>query len=363
MTYRRAISAAQDLRAVAAISWSNMVYMQPLTSARSCMVLVLVLLSMVSQTKSLAAGSEAMPSVVVQLARVLHDSPQPMRSDFAWLALSQMAEFYNEEAVRARMEARNSARARDAAQWAASVEDYAREISTLADSITPATPIDIRAGVDDSVQIYVGKQPVILTGAISGQQSVYEQRVLERFCILYSCEDLLPEIELGAAEMPATVSRNNETTVYWSFSQQAGPVCVTSDGLEFQFQQMTGLGEKREACTRVVAELGELIGTIIREQQQGVKIDWDTLEVLPAPADEQQRVRLAARVEVRLELPMLNGKPQLLKIVRPWLQARVRGDSFSLVVLNAEHLMGLNGGHTRRQPASQRYPAFNTIQP
>lgn len=339
-----------------------MAYGLPVTRGRSGLVLVLfaVLLLLATQTRSLAATSEAMPSVVVQLARVLSDSPLPMRSDFAWLALTQMAEFYIEEAARARTESRNTSRARDASQWAASVEDYARKISTLADSITSATPIGISVGIDNSVQVYVSGEPVILTGAISGQQSVYEQRLLERFCILYICEDLLPDLEIGAGEIPATQSNTDETTVYWSFSQHAGPVCMTNDGLEFQFQQMTGLGEKREACTRVVAELGELARAIAREQQQGVRINWDALEVLAAPADEPQRVRLAAGVEVRLELPMLNGKPDLLKMVRPWLLARARGDTYSLVVLNADRLMGLDGSHAS-ESVNQRYPAINKI--
>ena len=334
----------------------------PVTRARLCVVslLYLGLLFAGLQAQSPAATGEAMPSVLVQLASVLHDSPLPMRSDFAWLALTQMAEFYNEEAARARMEARNTPRARDAAQWAASVEDYARKISTLADAITSATAIGISVGIDNSVQVYVSGQPVILTGAISGQQSVYEQRVLERFCILYICEDLLPELDIGAREMPETLTATDETVAYWSFSQHAGPVCMTNDGLEFQFQQMTGLGEKREACSRVVAELSELARAIASEQQQGTRINWDALEVLPGLADEPQRVRLAARVEVRLELPMLNGKPGLLKIVRPWLMARVRGDTYSLVVLNADRLMGLNDSHIS-EPANQRYPAFNTV--
>jgi hypothetical protein len=323
-------------------------------------LLFLGLLFAVCQTRSLAAPAEVMPSVLVQLARVLHESPLPMRSDFAWLALTQMAEFYNEEAARARREARNTSRARDAAQWAASVEDYARKISALADSITSATAIDISVGIDNSVQVYVGGHPVILSEAISGQQSVYEQRVLERFCILYICEDLLPELDIGARALPETLAATDETLAYWSFSQHAGPVCMTNDGLEFQFQQMAGLGEKREACSRVVAELSELARAIAREQQQGTRINWETLEVLPAPADEPQRVRLATRVEIRLELPMLNGKPGLLKIVRPWLMARVRGDSYSLVVLNADRLMGLDDSHIS-EPASQRYPVFNTV--
>ena len=147
-----------------------------------------------------------------------------------------------------------------------------------------------------------------------------------------------------------------------SFSQHAGPVCMTHDGLEFQFQQMSGLGEKRAACSRAVAELGELARAITREQQQGVRVDWDALEVLPAPPDEPQRVILAARVEIRLPLPMLVEHPQLLEMVRPWLVARVRGETFPLVVLNAGRLMGVDGRPGSRD-GIQRYPAINTIQP
>jgi hypothetical protein len=316
------------------------------------------LLFVVMQTRSMAAANPAAASAVVHLARVMQESPLPMRSDFAWLALTQMAEFYSEEATRARTETRNTARAGAVSQWAAAVDDYARKLAALAESITPETPINVSVGSDDNVQIYIGGQPVILTEAISGQQSVYEQRLLDRFCTLYICEDLLPDLDTGGRAIPATVAATAETTAYWSFSQHAGPVCMTDDGLEFQFQQLSGLNEKRAACSRVVAELGELARAIAREQQRGVRINWDVLQVLPAPADEPQRVLLAARVEIRLALPMLVDTPKLLKIVRPWLMARVRGEDYPLVVLNAGRLLGLDDSRDS-SVVNQRYPAFN----
>ena len=345
----------------AIIFWRNMAYEQPLAKSRFGLVpiLLLGLVLVVAQAQSLTS-SEAMPSVVVQLARVLQDSPLPMRSDFAWLALTQMSGFYAEEAARARRELRHTSRASDASKWAASVDDYARKMSTLADSITTATPISITIGIDNSVHIYVDGQPVILTGAISGQQSVYEQRVVERFCILYICEDLLPELEYSERETSTALTQTDASRAYWIFSQYAGPVCMTNDGLEFQFQQVTDLGEKREACTRAVAELSDLALAIAREQQQGVRVDWAAMRVQSAPADGPQRVILATRVEIVLPLPMLAENPQLLEMVRPWLKARVRGDAYSLVVLNAGHLMGL-GERSDSDDIKQRYPAFNNV--
>jgi hypothetical protein len=339
-----------------------MAYAQRLTKKRPALMLILpvVLAFAALPANAQAAANQTAASAVVQLARVLQESPLPMRSDFAWLAVTQMAEFYSAEAARARTETRNTARAREVSQWAAAVDDYARKLVVIAESITPATPISINVARDDTVEVYVGGQPVILTEAISGQQSVYEQHLLERFCTLYICEDLLPDLETGGSAIPGKVAASAETTAYWSFSQYAGPVCMTDDGLEFQFQQLSGLGEKRAACSRVVAELGELARAIAREQQRGVSINWDMLEVLPAPADEPQRVMLAARVEIRLSLPMLVELQKLLKIVRPWLVARVRGEDYPLVVLNAERLLGLDGSRASGT-LNQRYPAFNTV--
>ena len=55
---------------------------------------------------------------------------------------------------------------------------------------------------------------------------------------------------------------------------------------------------------------------------------------------------------------MLAANPKLLEMVRPWLKARVRGEVYSLVVLNAGRLMGL-GDRPDSSAVIQRYPAFN----
>jgi hypothetical protein len=301
-----------------------------------------------SQAKCLASASQVAPSVFVRLARVLHDLPLSIRSDFAWLALTQMAEFYYDEAAQARRETGHTSRARDVSQWAAAVDAYAREISTLAYSISPETPISIRVEMNNSVNIYVDGRPVILTEALGGQQSVYEQRIIERFCTLYGCEDLLPNLEYSDHESSVVVLDTDETTVSWSFNQDMGPVCKTDDGLEFQFQKMSDLAQKRVACNQVIAELSALARAITREQRRGVRVDWNGLGVLLEPAGEPQRVILAAGTEIRLRLPLLAENPKLLKIVRSWLRSRILGENLTLVVLNAERLMGLEETPTSR---------------
>jgi len=304
-----------------------------------------------------ATSGTAASRPLTRLAYVLKDSPLPMRSDFTWLALDQMAAFYHEEAARARTELRHSAKAGSAASWAASVDDYARKVTVVADSISTESSISIAIGINNEVNVYVDGRPMILTAAVSSQQAAYEQRVLERFCTLYLCADLLGDIDYGEPGQDAGISGTQGSNAYWSFSQHAGPVCMTDDGLEFQFLQLSELAEMRVLCSQVVNELSELAVMIAREQQQGMHIDWDRLAVLPATADADNRVILAGQLEIDLALPVLAERAELLRRVRPWLEARVRGESYQLTVLNAERM--LDPATIRADaPAGLRYPAL-----
>ena len=289
--------------------------------------------------RGIVSGAPDDQPLLVQIAMVIEDSPLPMRRDFAWLAMSEMANMYTEEANRARLETRHTARASDAARWAASVDAYATRIKAMADSITDTTPVEISIGAGGSVNLFVGGEAVIVTGVFTGQQAAYEQQVIEQFCVLYLCERLLAGFELSAPDTAAVARKRTSNTAYWSFSQHAGPVCMTDDGLEFQFREMSGIRGKREACSKIVAELYDLVHILVRKHKQGVMVDWNALEVNPMAGSDEHRVVLNSSDDVRMPLPGLAASKDLFRLVRPWLAARAKGQKFHLVVLNAGHLM------------------------
>ena len=286
-----------------------------------------------------AANLPVKQPLLVQIAGIVQDSPLPMRRDFAWLAMTEMAGMYTAEASRARLEARHTARAGDAARWAAAVDDYAAKMKAMADSITSATPIEIIIGANRSINLYVGGKPVIVTGAISGQQADYEQRVMEQFCVLYLCERLLADFDLTVPATAAIKKKRSGNAAYWSFSQHAGPVCMTDDGLEFQFRGMSGIKQKRAACSQIVAELYDLVAALARRHSQGILMDWGALEISPTAGSEGHQVVLSTLDDMHLSLPGLAASKELFRIVRPWLAARAQGREFHLVVLNAGRLL------------------------
>jgi hypothetical protein len=303
------------------------------------LLLVLGMSPVQALARGTVSGAPDGQPLLVQIAMVIEDSPLPMRRDFAWLAMSEMANMYTEEANRARLETRHTARARDTARWAASVDAYAARIKAMADSITDATPVEISIGAGGSVNLFVGGEPVIVTGVFTGQQAAYEQQVIEQFCVLYLCERLLTEFELSVPDTKVIAKKRRRNAAYWSFSEYAGPVCMTDDGLEFQFREMSGIIQKRAVCSQIVAELYDLVYVLARKHKQGIMVDWGALEINPIAGSEGHQVVLNSSDDIRIPLPGLAASKDLFRVVRPWLAARAKGQEFHLVVLNAGHLM------------------------
>lgn len=310
-------------------------------------LLALLLVSGVMSVHVPARGAgpdqPANPPLLVHIAVAVENSPLPMRRDFAWLALTEMVGMYTAEANRARLETRHTERARDAARWASSVDNFAARMKAVADAITSATAVEITIGADGSINLYVAGKPVIVTGVFGRQQAAYEQRVVEQFCVLYLCERLLAELDLPVPDTATITKKRSANAAYWSFSQHAGPICMTDDGLEFQFRESSGLREKRAACSQIVSELYDLVDALARKRDLGSMVDWGALEIFPAADSDGHQVVLNRGTEIRLSLPGLAASKELFRAVRPWLAARVNGEKFHLVVLNAWDLMQVAG--------------------
>ena len=259
-----------------------------------------------------------------------------MRVDFALIAISEMTAANTAEAQRARQDARagSSERRRELARWAAAVDGYAAELASVGETLTPETVVDISIGHDGSVYLNIAGRPVVVGTPRPREQTGFEQRIIERFCAIYRCEDFVADL---VSVPPAQVQGQPPS---WSFSQYAGPACSTADGLELQFRTIQELGRKREICTQLVAELNQLSAAINTANGTGVRVDWNRLEIHGSPNAGQQLVVLNAQGDsLQLAVPGLAMVPDLLRQSLPWVAARVKGESYRLVLLNADTLV------------------------
>lgn len=282
-----------------------------------------------------ASAAEVPLSRLNRVALAVSDEAEPVRVDFALTAIREMSAAHTLEAKRARQDARNGRTPRELLRWAAAVDAYAAELSAVGDTLTPGTAVDISIGHDNSIYLNIAGKPVMVGTPNARDQSGFEQRIIEQFCASYQCEDFADDIAPAIARRQTTGQPPS-----WSFSQYAGPACSTADGLELQFRTMQELGRKREICSRLVAELNRLLAAIVTEADAGVRIDWNRLEIRGDPDAGLPRVVLNAQGGMlQLDVPALAALPDFLRQSLPWVAARAKGESYHLVLLNADALV------------------------
>lgn len=298
-----------------------------------------VLLGCLALASTLARDAWSVPvSRLNELALAIVDEHVVMHTDLAQIALNELAATYEDEATRARQDAR--ANKPGLWRWAAAVQNLATEYRTLAGSITMSTPIDIGIGPENSLFLTIDGRLVAVSSPRMNEQAAFERKIITQFCALNRCEDLLAA-PMAAAAAPDIDHHNGNTR--WSFSQNTGPVCASTDGLQFQFTSMENLGRKRQVCALTVAELDALATAIAGEVTDGARVDWNRLAIHSlADGDEQVTINGVGHY-VRLPLPILAERRELLELVRPWLAAKVRGAPYTFVVLHAGRLLGPPG--------------------
>jgi hypothetical protein len=270
-----------------------------------------------------------------RIAVAISKEPEPVRAEFALTAISEMTAAHTAEAELARIDARRGSDRRDLLRWAGAVDAYAAELAAIGEALTAETVVGISIGADSSVYLNIGGRPVLVGTPSARKQGEFEQRIIDRFCAAYRCEDFLSDPDLMVVRRQVQGQPPS-----WSFSQYAGPACSTADGLELQFQTMQDLRRKREICTRLVAELNLLLAGIDAEVGAGARVDWNRLEIRGSPNAEQQQVILNGQGDMLyLAVPGLAEVPDFLRRALPWLAARVKGESYRLVLLNADTLV------------------------
>ena len=283
---------------------------------------------------------------LTRLAASLIDAPAPLRADLAQAALLELSAAYAREAQRARDDLRRRPGKSDLRRWAGAIDTLAAEYAALAATITPLTPVDVSIGPDQDLHLSVASKPVVVAGPRPREQRALERRILENYCMLNLCDPdtyaIAPQndnVGMTISVAPASPqSGGNPVNTRWSFSP-IGPSCGTDDGLEFQFNNAESLRQKRALCSAIVTELQQLAMLISRQVLEGVVIDWNALRIEPIGNTSQQVNLNSQGNSIDLPLPYLVALPELFELARPWLAAKVRGETFHLVLINADRLM------------------------
>jgi hypothetical protein len=239
------------------------------------------------------------------------------RGRFATVALLQLAEVYMAEADLARREAEQDGADAKLQGWSRAVDKYAAQLLLVLDDIELGFPVELRTNPREVPSAAVGGRVVMLAHPRLGQQSLYEQSVLQEFCSGDTCARLTAELE-GYEPIPLSAV---QVKPRWQFGPK-GPVC-SYRGLSVRFSGGGSLADQRGFCTQLFQEVESLATELAWQQRHGVEVEWSDLSTRTVPGKPLHVVRLNTAGEaILLSLPLLNASPDLLPELAPWLQSR-----------------------------------------
>lgn len=260
----------------------------------------------------------------VRTVVTLQDAAPEVRSDFAAIALSSLANAYSTEA---RLAQRNDS---DARAWTATVEQYASQIYPLLDDVELGLPVQLILEADQSLAINVGDRTMIVTHPRPSQQGALEQAILKDFCSRQDCGQIQPD-PAAAAPISASEAFIRPT---WSFTQH-GSDC-SHEGITVRFSNHQNTAHARLICEQFLQEVMALADELAAQHRHGVEIQWEQLEIQSVPGSPEHLVRLNTWGDsVLVAAPLLGGSTKLLQQVRPWLRQWLETSSPARIEIDA----------------------------
>jgi hypothetical protein len=304
----------------------------------TCLAAALLALAAFSATAAEVLADRGDDDAFIRLANSLATAEPAQRLDFAWIAVAEMAGEYRRilEDSAAATPHKGSSRLK-LARWRQATQGFLAELEWALQRTGAVSEIRVHVTAGRLVTLLVGNQPIVISGPESSDAQLMQQRILDTYCGLYDCRDILyagPDHESAAAH-PGKGA--------WILDQTRGGRYTTPDGLVFQFSSLAGRAGKEELSENIAAELRLLVALLREARRGGFAIDWQALEVRPLADSDRAYILLnRAGDYLREPLPHLAGTDVLANGGLGWARHRVEQDTPAVAVIRADRLAAPN---------------------
>lgn len=296
-----------------------------------------------------AATVHAEVMAVPALVRALETADYGRRADFARVAMDELILAYEQVLDRRAMAAPSLGGKTDLRRWRAATDGFLAQLYAARERLERGDDVQVVLGPDATAVLYVGRQPVLVSGPDADSTQRLQQQVVERFCAVHACAGLVQASIGGVASthgpQPAA------TQAHWSFAQDRQPSFVFGHGLRFVYDSVRDRDRKEQVSRQVAAELLQLAEALQTAAWSGERIQWQQLRLEPRRHGGLERLVLARTgAGLSLSAPLLAQSPALWREALPWLQARVQGHEYEVTFWQADRLLGGGAGYRPADP-------------
>jgi len=309
------------------------IVLQPL---RVLLPAVLLALAACSASAAEVMADRGNGDAFIRLAQSLAAAEQARRLDFAWIAVAEMAGEYrkilNDSAAAAPH--KGSSRLK-LARWRQATQGYLAELEWLLQRIGAVAEVRVHVEAGQLVTLLVENKPIVLSGPESSNSRLMQQRILDTYCELYDCSDILH----AAADPASPVVTPGKGS--WDIAQNRGFRYATPDGMVFAFSSLADRAAKEALCEQIAGELRLLVSLLREAKRGGFVIDWESLEVRPLADSDKAYVQLnPAGDYLRETLPRLAGTDALANGGLDWTRQMVEQEKTTPTVIRVDRLAG-----------------------
>lgn len=252
----------------------------------------------------------------------LQAGPHELQSQFAFTALTVLAQAHAREAALAREELQRNGKDGKLLGWSIAVDQYASQLLVMREDLESGIPPGLTLQADGPLTLVFGERSIILNHPRSDQQSAFEQSILFEFCARHDC-DLYTGTDLERQAIPVSSGRVRPD---WTFTEQ-GPVC-SFRGIQVQFTNTGQMAMSRLLCAQFLQEVMMLSNELAWQRRHAVNVEWEHLTIAATPGQPEHMISLNSLGDsVLASTPVLySAGAGLLEKIRPWLRD---GDSDS----------------------------------
>lgn len=250
------------------------------------------------------------------LALMMNQGTAEDRTDFARIALYEMAVMYEEEALRQDKSGENNGIG--LIRWRNETAALASSLYNVADSIDLTTPVDISIADTGEIHLSIYEKLYILSSPLINKPYLLDERIINNICRMRYCDPEIYSVE------KVTNKRTIKIDANWVISENEKPRYVTSDGLNFVFDNIEKRSKKQIASLKVIKEIKLISETLKEARQKGVLIEWDTMTIRPLLGSYDYRINVNQFGDtVYVKLPELHHITDWQPQVMPWIHAQV----------------------------------------
>lgn len=302
--------------------------------------LVTVLLS-VAIVHSAAADGRAQPGEygISGLVTALEGGDYGQRVDFARLALDELIGSYEQTLGGSALAAPSLGGKTDLRRWRAATNGFVAQLRDARRRLDGGADVQLSMGADGDVVMFIGRQPVLLSGPDVASTELLRRNVVGHFCSFHSCAAMAG----GAPSESQPAFATDDHVPHWSFAQDQRPSFVIGEGVRFVFGNISGRAEKERLSRQLLAELRDLAESLRSAAMSGRVVDWQQVRLLPRRHGSlDQLVINASGDRLNVPAPLLASAPALWRESLPWLHAQVEGEEHALTVWQTDVLLEPN---------------------